>query len=123
MTEEEFQDCLTRHAGWVARFRATLAGECAPDFSPALIANYAACPVGHWLVTHDSPALANPLHRHTFNALHQTFHEVAAEIAAMILGGSTHDAIGPYLEALESLARQLVTLEELNRPRLIDRAA
>ena len=119
MTQDEFQATLQGHAAWLTRFRAALDGRATPDFAPALIRDHAACALGHWLQTHQAPAIEEPQARQTLSALHQTFHEIAAEIAEMIHDGYTAEAVAPYLEALESLRRQLAAMQQLRREEIL----
>jgi hypothetical protein len=119
MTHEEFHATLHGHATWLERFRAALQSGARPDFIPSLIRDHNACALGHWLLTHKAPVLEQPQARETLNALHQTFHEIAAEIAEMI----GEESLAPYLEALDSLGRQLAAMQELRRDEMLSAAA
>lgn len=110
MDTQDFNSVLSGHQNWLNRLSAALAGENSGGFAPALIRDHQSCLLGRWIDAH--PGLyGNPELHGTVQALHQTIHEIAAEIAEMLADNTPTEVIQTYLDALDSLLRELMAFQ------------
>jgi hypothetical protein len=110
MNNNDFNTVLHGHGSWLLRLSASVAGTNDEVFAPELIRDHDSCVLGRWIQAH--PELyGNPDLHGTVTALHQTIHEIAAEIAEMIAAATSAEIIQTYLDALDLLLRELIAFQ------------
>jgi hypothetical protein len=101
-------DAIVAHRAWVARFRSSSKGLNTEKFDLSTARDDSACELGQWL---RSPAcstvLSADLHR-TISVLHQTFHEIAGQIAHQLNQHESPETSQEYLREFDALSKELV---------------
>jgi hypothetical protein len=101
-------DAIVAHRAWVARFQSSLKGLNTEKFDLSKARDDSACELGQWLrAPASSTVLSADLHR-TISVLHQTFHEIAAQIAHQINQYESQETCQEYLLELDALSKELV---------------
>ncbi len=104
-----FDDAIVTHLNWVARFEEALNGIAAETFDSRQIGDDTRCGFGQWL--QDSAALFPDPQRFDYvRSLHMVFHEVAAEIAALMQPPADPVAVQAKLVGLRDLSTHLVVV-------------
>jgi phosphohistidine phosphatase SixA len=114
MDTNDFNAVLRGHASWLARFTAALASGSKAQFAPEIIRDHSSCVLGRWIEAHPN-IYGNPDLYGTVRALHQTIHEIAAEIAEMLAADTPHETIQTYLNALAMLLDELAAFQILDK--------
>ena len=102
-----FDDAISAHTSWVTRFGNSMRGIDRESFDPEQIRDDTICEFGRWL--HANATLFLDIERYEqLNRLHQSFHEEAAEIAAMLGQNARPRTLQARLVGLSGLSGQLV---------------
>lgn len=104
-----FDDAITTHLDWVSRFDRSLAGDDRGTLVPGEIGNDRHCDFGRWL--HANSTLFPDAQRFDYvRTLHMVFHEIAAEVAALMRQPAARTEVEAKLGALKDLSTQLVVV-------------
>jgi hypothetical protein len=102
-----FDNAISVHTSWVARFGDALRGISREAFDPKQLRDDTICEFGRWL--HASSALFPDAERfEQVKKLHKSFHENAAEIALMLGQNARPQSLQARLVGLSGLSGQLV---------------
>ena len=102
-------DAILAHRTWISRFRASVSGISTEKFSVKAASDDTACSLGKWLLTEATEELPELIYAQIV-AQHKTFHHFAAEIVELINRHESVTTINLYIEELDGLSKQLVTL-------------
>jgi hypothetical protein len=104
-----FDEAIATHLAWVTQFEQALSGIAAETFDSKRIGDDMGCSFGQWL--HGNAALfPDPQHFDYVRSLHMVFHEVAAEIAALMRPPADSVAVQAKLVGLRDLSTHLVVV-------------
>lgn len=104
-----FDDAIVTHLAWVARFEEALSGIASETFDSRQIGDDTGCDFGRWLQG-NAALFPDPQRFDYVRSLHMVFHEVAAEIAALMRPPADPVAVQAKLGGLRDLSAHLVVM-------------
>ncbi len=118
MSIDTIDAAILAHRAWVARFQTALQGINGEIFNLTQTGDDRSCDLGRWLNSESASQLLGDEAWHRITALHQTFHEIAAGLAANLNVDRTSSENQQLLAACNDISKQLVELLLIAKKRL-----
>lgn len=115
---ETIDSAIFAHRTWVACFQRALKGINVEAFDLSRTGDDGACEFGQWLLSESASQLLAEDAKHRITALHQTFHEIAGELAANLSLDRTNPENHELLSACDDISKQLIELLLIAKKRL-----